>query len=572
MRYSHMLIPTLRQDPADAQVMSHKLMVRAGYIRKVAAGIYNYLPLGWRVLRKVESIIREEMNRAGAQELLMPAVQPAELWEMSGRWQQYGAELLRLKDRKGADFCIGPTHEEVVTSLVRDEVKSYRQVPLCLYQIQTKFRDEIRPRFGLMRGREFIMKDAYSFDVDEAGAQLSYDKMFSAYERIFQRCGLEFRPVEADTGAIGGNRSHEFQVLADTGEDAIAVCGACGYAANVELAEIQSGSKETAASVASCEKVLTPETKTIDDVSRFLGVPSSQVIKAVLMMVDETPVMALCRGDHEVNEVKLKRALKAENARLLEDDEVEKYFDSVAGFVGPAGQAKDTKIIADHGLKGLTEMVCGANEKDHHLVQVTVGKDFQADFADLRSAAQGDPCGRCGAEFEIRRGIEVGHVFFLGQKYSEAMEAQVLDEDGKARSLVMGCYGIGVGRTAAAAIEQNHDEMGIKWPMPIAPFQITLLTLGKDDALLEASQKIYNDLTQAGLEVLWDERPERPGVKFKDADLLGIPLRLTLGKRGLDAGVVELKERDDLDADAQTIAFADVVSTLSNKVKEKLQA
>ncbi len=572
MRYSQMLIPTLRQDPADAQVMSHKLMVRAGYIRKVAAGIYNYLPLGWRVLRKVENIIREEMNRAGAQELLMPAVQPAELWETSGRWQQYGAELLRLKDRKGADFCIGPTHEEVVTSLVRDEVKSYRQLPLCLYQIQTKFRDEIRPRFGLMRGREFIMKDAYSFDVDEAGAQLSYDKMFAAYERIFKRCGLEFRPVEADTGAIGGNRSHEFQVLADTGEDAIAVCGACGYAANVELAEIQAEVKETVVTGQPCEKVLTPDTKTIDDVSRFLGVAPSRVIKAVLLLVDETPVMALCRGDHEVNEVKLKRSLKADNARLLEDDEIEKYFSSVAGFAGPVGQSKDIQIIADHGLNGLAEMVCGANEEDHHLVQVTVGKDFQPVFADLRSADKGDPCGRCGSKFEICRGIEVGHVFFLGQKYSEAMEAQVLDEDGKARSLVMGCYGIGVGRTAAAAIEQNHDEVGIKWPMPIAPFQIALLTLGKDEALLEASEKIYNDLTQAGLEVLWDERSERPGVKFKDADLLGIPLRLTLGKRGLDAGVVELKYRENLDAEAESISFVDVVPTLSDKVKDKLKA
>tara|TARA_B100000683_G_scaffold198313_2_gene191452 strand:+ start:980 stop:2683 length:1704 start_codon:yes stop_codon:yes gene_type:complete len=567
-----MLIPTLRQEPADAQVVSHKLMVRAGYIRKVAAGIYNYLPLGWRVLRKVEQIVREEMNRAGAQELLMPAVQPAELWTESGRWQQYGAELLRLKDRKGGDFCIGPTHEEVVTALVRDEVKSYRQVPLSLYQIQTKFRDEIRPRFGLMRGREFIMKDAYSFDLDEAGAQLTYDKMYAAYERIFNRCGLAFRPVEADTGAIGGNRSHEFQVLADTGEDAIVTCGGCGYAANVELAEIQASEGAPMAASGPHEKVLTPDTKTIEDVSNFLGVPPSQVIKAVLFLVDDQPVVALCRGDHDVNEVKLKRALNATDARLLEDAEVQSHLKAPAGFVGPIGLPTDTKIVADHALSGLSEMVCGANETDHHLVQVTVGKDFDAQFADLRTAQGGDACGRCGTAFESRRGIEVGHVFFLGEKYSRAMGAEVLDESGKNVPLVMGCYGIGIGRTAAAAIEQNHDDSGIKWPMPIAPFQVTLLSLGKDDALLEASQKVYEDLTAAGLEVLWDERNERPGVKFKDADLLGIPLRLTLGKRGLENGVLELKNRHDLDADALSIPLGEAVEAVTAKVQEMLGA
>jgi prolyl-tRNA synthetase len=570
MRYSQMLIPTLRQDPADAQVISHKLMVRAGYIRKVAAGIYNYLPLGLRVLRKVEAIVREEMNRAGAQELLMPAIQPAELWQTSGRWQQYGAELLRLKDRKGADFCVGPTHEEVITSLVRDEVKSYRQVPLCLYQIQTKFRDEIRPRFGLMRGREFIMKDAYSFDIDEPSAQVSYDKMFAAYERIFKRCGLEFRPVEADTGAIGGNRSHEFQVLADTGEDAIAVCADCDYAANVELAEIQAQAATDQRDSGIVEKVLTPDTKTIEEVAAFLGLPSRQVIKAVLMMVDDAPVMALCRGDHEVNEVKLKRALKAQEARLLEDAEIQTLLASLPGFAGPVGLTKAVTVIADHGLNGMSEMVCGANEKDHHWVQVQVGRDFQPAFADLRSASEGDPCGRCGSAFDIRRGIEVGHVFSLGQKYSDAMDAQVLDESGKARPLLMGCYGIGIGRTAAAAIEQNHDDLGIKWPMAIAPFQVILLSLGKDDELVQASKEIYDGLTAAGIEVLWDDRPERPGVKFKDADLLGIPMRLTLGKRGLESGLVELKDRHNLDAEAQSIALSDIVSVLELKVKERL--
>jgi prolyl-tRNA synthetase len=546
LRYSQLFIPTVKETPADAQVTSHRLMMRAGMIRKVAAGVYTYLPLGLRVLRKVEAVIREEMDRAGAQEIFMPMVQPAELWEESGRWRQYGPELLRLKDRKGADFCLGPTHEEVVTATVRDEVKSYRQLPLNLYQIQTKFRDEMRPRFGLMRGREFSMKDAYSFDLDEAGANKSYDKMFLAYCRIFARLGLTFRPVEADTGSIGGNRSHEFQVLAETGEDAIVHCPSCQYAANVELAEIKRAHPAAhGGELRAVEKVATPGKKTIDEVAGFLGVPAAQVLKAVLFLVDDAPVMALCRGDHEVNEIKLKRALGANEARLLADDEVTALIGGPAGYVGPVGAKAGLKMVADHAVEGLRGLVTGANEADAHLVQVAVGRDFDASFADLRTAAPGDSCGRCGHALEGARGIEVGHVFFLGTKYSEALSANVLDEEGKERPMVMGCYGIGVGRTAAAAIEQNHDGDGILWPAPIAPFHVAVVALGTDPEVIETAEEIARSLEEEGFEVLLDDRDERPGVKFKDHDLIGCPLRIAVGGKSLKEGVVEVKRRQD---------------------------
>ena len=543
MRYSQMLIPTVKETPADAVVASHRLMMRAGMIRKLAAGIYTYLPLGWRVFTKVADIVRQEMNRAGAQEILMPAVQPAELWQESGRWEQYGPELLRFKDRKGGDFVVGPTHEEVVTALVRDEVKSYRQLPINLYQVQTKFRDEVRPRFGLMRGREFIMKDAYSFHVDEPSAHAEYENMFKAYQRIFARCGLKFRPVEADTGAIGGNRSHEFQVLADTGEDAIVYCDACGYAANVELAAIKAGDAKQADGPAHA-KLATPGKKTIEDVAAFVQQPAQGVVKAVLFLVDGEPVMALCRGDHDVNEIKLKRAVGGKDARLLTDDEA-KVAGLVPGFAGPVGAPRGVRVVADHALASVGPMVTGANEADHHLTGVVVGRDFQPAYADLRTAAAGDACGKCGAPLQAARGIEVGHVFFLGTKYSAAMKAVFQDEQKQERPYVMGCYGIGVTRTAAAAIEQNHDDDGIRWPAPIAPFHVSLVQLSTDDEATAAARALYDGLRKDGVEVLWDDRDERPGVKFKDHDLIGNPVRVAVGGKGLKEGVVEVKLRTE---------------------------
>ena len=585
MRYKSLLIPTMKETPADAQVVSHRLMMRAGMIRKVAAGIYNYLPLGLRVLQKISDIVREEMNRAGAQEILMPAVQPAELWQESGRWQQYGPELLRLQDRKNAEFCIGPTHEEVVVALVRDTVQSYRQLPLNLYQIQTKFRDEIRPRFGLMRGREFIMKDAYSFDLNEEQALSSYDAMYAAYQAIFKRCGLEFRAVEADTGSIGGNRSHEFQVLAETGEDAIVHCGECGYAANVELAEIKP-SAEDAVDASTVErgpqeKVSTPGQKTIEDVATFLGVSQSDVLKSVLFLLDEDleserPVMALCRGDHEINEVKLKRACGAETIRLLDDAEIISRVKSVPGYAGPVGlPPSDVEIVGDFGLQGSGALVAGANEADAHLVQVHLGRDFEVPFHDLRTAAPGDACGRCGTPFLAARGIEVGHVFFLGTKYSKSMGLTVLDEGGKASHPVMGCYGIGIGRTAAAAVEQNHDEDGMIWPFPIAPFHVSLVSIGKEEEVLTVATALYEELISQGIEVLFDDRAERPGVKFKDHDLIGCPIRVAVGGRALKEGNIEVKlrtvDRDGIQKVPHDSA-AQVIIEMVNALKEQSQA
>jgi len=571
MRYSQMLIPTVKETPADAEVASHRLMVRAGMIRKVAAGIYNYLPLGLRVLQKVERIVREELDKAGAQEILMPAIQPAELWQESGRWDKYGYELLRLRDRKKAEFCVGPTHEEVVTTLVRDEVQSYRQLPLNLYQIQTKFRDERRPRFGLMRGREFIMKDAYSFDLDDDGANQSYDKMFDAYVRIFKRCGLQFRPVEADTGSIGGARSHEFQVLADTGEDAIVYCDAADYAANVELAAIAPAADTPIPDDAKAfSEVETPNKKSIADVADFLGKEAKDVIKAVLFVVDGAPVMALCRGDHEVNDIKLKRALSADDVEMMKDEQVADVTNAPVGYAGPVNFS-GCKVVADAGLRGHHGMVCGANKGDTHLVNVAVGRDFEAEFHDLRRAKAGDPCGKGEGTFEEARGIEVGHVFFLGTTYSEKLGCTVLDENGDDKPLVMGCYGIGIGRTAAAAIEQNHDDDGILWPAPIAPFHVSLVRLGKgDDESKDVCEDIYAKLRAAGIEVLYDDREERPGVKFKDHDLIGNPVRVAVGGRGLKEGIVEVKKRTDGKEGVQKVPVADAVDTIESLVRSLL--
>jgi prolyl-tRNA synthetase len=550
MRWSKTLIPTLKEDPADAEVVSHKLLVRAGFIRQVSRGIYDYLPLALKVIRKIEGIVREEMNRAGAQELLMPIASPAELWQESGRWEMYGKELLRFKDRHDRDFCLGPTHEEIITDLVRRSVRSYRDLPLNLYQIQTKFRDEVRPRFGLMRGREFIMKDAYSFHADIADCRREYDNMFQAYKRIFSRFGLRFRPVEADTGAIGGSQSHEFQVLADSGEDAIASCDKCEYAANVEKAETSNrlpDDREASSESAKLEKVATPGKKSVAEVAEFLKLPAQKFIKTLVYKTDADELVAvLVRGDHEVNETKLKALLGCREVALADDAAVRAATQVAPGFLGPVGMK--LRMVADLALEGMQGAATGANEGDAHLTHVDQKRDFSPSaFADLRLARAGDPCPRCQTGIlEIHRGIEVGQVFYLGKKYSEAMGATYLDTEGREQPLEMGCYGIGISRLVAAAVEQNNDANGIIWPFPIAPFQALLLPINyKDKALQEVCDRLYQDLDRLGVEALLDDRDERPGVKFKDADLIGIPLRITVGAKGLEKGCVELRGRRD---------------------------
>jgi prolyl-tRNA synthetase len=573
MRYSQYFIPTVKETPSDAEVISHQLMLRAGMIRKLAAGIYNYLPLGLRSIRKVEAIVREEMNRAGAIEMLMPAVQPAELWKESGRWEFYGKELLRFKDRKDAEFCMGPTHEEVVTDLIRKEVRSYRQLPINLYQIQGKFRDEIRPRFGLMRGREFIMKDAYSFDVNEAGADVSYSKMYQAYRRIFERCGLRFRAVEADTGSIGGNFSHEFMVLADSGEDAIVSCSACQYAANMEKAETRKSTAGEHADPRPLERVVTPGQKSVEEVAAFLSVSSTQVVKTLVLLADNEPVVALLRGDFDLNEIKLKNHLGCAELEMAGDDVVAKVTGAPTGYAGPVGLPGKVKVVADLSLEGMHNFVTGANAGDTHLKNVNLGRDFSvAGFVDIRNVVVGDPCPRCeDGKLEIWRGIEVGHVFKLGTKYSKALHASFLDADGKEQIIYMGCYGIGIGRTVAACIEQNHDENGIIFPIPIAPFQVIVSALSaKDDAVRDAAEAVYQDLLQAGIEVLIDDRDERPGFKFKDADLIGIPLRIVVGAKNLVDGKVELKERRS--GEVEILPIAEALEKVKATIKAALQA
>jgi prolyl-tRNA synthetase len=550
MRYSRAFIPTLKETPADAQVVSHVFMVRGGFIRQLAAGIYNFLPLGWRVVRKIEEIVREEMDRAGAIEVLMPGAVPAELWQESGRWQVYGPELLRFKDRKGAEFCIGPTHEEVIVEMVRRDTASYRDLPKNLYQIQSKFRDEKRPRAGLMRGREFIMKDAYSFDRDEAGALRAYDAMYDAYGRIFRRCGLDFRAVEADTGAIGGSRSHEFQVLAESGEDAIVSCDNCDYAANVEQAEVArpaSPGITAPGGGGALEKVETPKQRTIEEVSAFLKVKPQQLIKTLVYVADGQPVAALVRGDRGLNEIALKKAIGATQMYLARDTEVKEATGVEPGFVGPVGLT--IPIYADWELEGATGAVAGATEYGHHLKNVDLARDAKVTkFASLRLAEAGDTCPRCKTgHFRPFKGIEVGHVFFLGTKYSAPMHCDFLDEDGSKKPMVMGCYGIGITRIAAAAIEQNHDNNGIVWPMSIAPYEVEIIALQNDAEVKKAAESLYAELTARGVEVLYDDRDERAGAKFKDADLIGIPLRVAIGARSLKEGKLELKWRKDKD-------------------------
>jgi prolyl-tRNA synthetase len=547
MRFSRMLIPTLRESPADAEVVSHQLMARAGLIRKVAAGIYNYLPLGLRVLQKIADIVRQEMNASGAQELQMPVVIPAELWKESGRWEAYGKELLRFKDRNDREFCLGPTHEEVITDLVRKSVRSYRQLPLNLYQIQTKFRDEIRPRFGLMRGREFMMKDGYSFDTNEDKALETYRTMFEAYKKIFKRCGLDFRPVEAITGAIGGNYSHEFQVLAASGEDAILSCNGCGYTANMEKAEIRlpadSGKKQSVSERKGLfQKAHTPQLKTIEEVSKFLKVEPTRLAKTLILNTNLGPVAALIRGDFELNEEKLKTALGVEWIHLAEEEMVRQVTGGPSGFSGPL--RLKIPVLADFSVSDLADFVVGANEQDHHFTGVNRGDFVIEKFADLRKAIKGDLCPRCDGSFEEFRGIEVGQVFYLGTKYSKSMQAVYLDEKGEEKLMVMGCYGIGISRTAAAAIEQHHDENGIMWPYPIAPFHFEMVPLNlREEKDRNLSEELYQQAVNRGFEVLLDDRDETAGVKFKDADLIGIPYRIILGAKGLAEGKVEFKER-----------------------------
>ncbi|QJA05925.1 proline--tRNA ligase [Thermosulfurimonas marina] len=543
MRLSRYFLPTLREDPSEAEVVSHRLMLRAGMIRRLASGIYTWLPFGLRALRKVENIIREEMDRAGAQEILMPLVQPAELWQETGRWGNFGPELLRFKDRREHEFCLGPTHEEVVTDIVRKEVRSYRDLPLILYQIAPKFRDEIRPRFGIMRAREFLMKDAYSFDADEEGLERSYRLMYETYERIFSRCGLRFRAVLADTGAIGGSESHEFMVLAETGEDRLALCEACGYAANVELAEVKRVYAYPEEPERPLEKVPTPGVKSVEEVAEFLGISPQKLVKTLLFRAGKEVVAVLIRGDLELNEVKLRNLLGVPAVEMADAETVERLTGAPVGFAGPVGLS-GVRLLADLSVQGLKNFVTGANEADAHYVNVNYGRDFpEPEFYDLSVAQEGDPCPRCGRPLGLTRGIEVGHIFKLGTKYSEAMGATFLDRQGRQRPLIMGCYGIGVGRTVAAAIEQNHDEAGIIFPREIAPFEAVILTLGPESELLEAAEGIYRGLQAEGLEVLWDDRDERPGVKFKDADLIGIPYQVILGKKFKETGRVELKER-----------------------------
>ncbi len=569
MRFSRSFIPTLKEDPADAEVVSHKLMVRAGMLRQVARGVYDLLPLGLRVVRKVERIVREEMDRTGAQELLMPIVCPGELWRESGRWEQYGKELLRFKDRNERDFCLGPTHEEVVTDIVRREVRSYRDLPLTLYQIQTKFRDEIRPRFGLMRAREFIMKDAYSFHADYADCEREYDVMFNAYTHIFERCGLRFRPVEAATGTIGGSKSHEFHVLAESGEDALVSCARCGYAGNIQQAGIQVVPPPAhAGALRAMHKVATPAQRSVEEVSAFLGVPPDRFIKTLLYATDSREtVAAVVRGDHALSEAKLQQALGCQWVTMADAATVERCTGAAVGFAGPIGLRM--RILADHAIRGLAGAVAGANETDYHLVDVAQERDLpELEFADLRTAQPGDPCVRCpDGVYEGHRGIEVGQVFYLGTKYSKAMGATYLDADGREQLMEMGCYGIGITRTAAAAIEQNHDDNGIIWPLALAPAHVHLIAVNPQDALQrEAAERLDGELAAAGVEVLYDDREERPGVKFKDADLIGVPLRVTVGPKALARGAVELKGRRE--AAVHELPLADAVTRLTALVRD----
>ena len=556
MRQSQTLIPTLKESPADAEIASHRLLVRAGFIRKVASGIYDFLPLGLRVVQRIEGIIREEMNRAGAQEVLLPIMQPREIWEESGRWSKYGPEMMRLVDRAERDFGLGPTHEEIITDLVRSNVSSYRDLPLNLYQIGTKFRDEIRPRFGLLRAREFLMKDGYSFDRDTEGMQRTYQLMYEAYGRVFTRSGCTWRAVEADTGLIGGDVSHEFMVPAEVGEDSIAFCSECSYAANLELASYRrreplKGEEHPR------EKVHTPDKRTIEDVSVFLGMEPERMIKCLMYLVEDRPVAVLVPGDREANEIKLERVFSTDEFRLFNEEDWKRFPDLLQGFVGPVGM-EDTEIIADPALEGAAGMACGANEADHHLRYVEQGRDFEVQrFADVSYAGEGDGCPRCGGVLKVEEGIEVGQVFQLGDRYSEPMGCNYDDEEGSSRPMIMGTYGIGVTRLMAAVVEQHHDDRGIIWPLSVAPCLLHILPLDyEEERRREAADELYRLCRGRGWEVLLDDRVERAGVKFADADLLGIPYRAVIGKGYLEDGKYEIQVRasgEKIKADLESV-------------------
>jgi len=571
MLFSSALIPTVKEAPADATNASHVLLSRAGFIRRVGAGIYDFLPLGYRVLRKVEAIVRDEMDRTGALEILMPALLPAEYFKETGRWDLYGPVLFRLKDRKGGEYNLGPTHEEVVTDIARREIRSWRDLPKTLYQVQVKFRDEPRPRGGLLRGREFLMKDAYSFDADEAGALASYEKMRQAYVRIFDRMGLTYRMVQADSGAIGGSTSAEFQVLVASGEDAIVACDKCDYAANVEVATAKAAEDDNApAAPAPMAKVHTPGHGDVQDVSKFLGVSSKQMLKTLVYVAGKDIVRAVVRGDHEVNEVRLARALGVDEVFLASEKDVEKVTGAKVGFAGPVGASGRTVI--DTTAARVRNGVTGANVTDYHLTGVDMTSLAWDEVADIRMATTGDPCPRCaGGTLASYRGIEAGHIFVLGTKYSHAMGATYIDEKQQIRDLVMGCYGIGVSRLVATTIEQHNDANGMIWPMSVAPYHVHLVTLGRDENLLATARALYSGLQAANVEVLWDDRDERPGVKFKDADLIGIPLRVTIGAKGLAEGRIELKPRTEGDPKkAELLLIADAAARIAGRVKAAL--
>jgi len=567
MRASRYFLATLKEAPSDAELISHKLMVRAGLIRRLAGGIYTWMPLGLRVVRKVETIVREEMNRAGALELFMPAVQPAELWQESGRWQKYGPELLRLKDRHERDFCIGPTHEEVITDVARREIRSYRQLPVHFYQIQTKFRDEIRPRFGVMRGREFTMKDGYSFHADYADLQREYRNMYDTYTRIFTRLGLQFRAVSADPGAIGGTGSQEFHVLAESGEDAIAYCPTSDYAANVELAEALAPRTPRKAPGEVMRKVPTPGATRCEDVARLLGVPLEKTVKAIAVVHGEEFALLLLRGDHALNEIKVQKNPRFNPFRFASEAEIERNLGCKPGYIGPVGVRAGVKVVADRAVSAMSDFVCGANEEGFHLTGVNFGRDCPEPLqvSDIRKVVAGDPSPDGKGTLEIVRGIEVGHIFQLRTAYSESMRATFLDEAGTSRPFEMGCYGIGVTRIVGAAIEQNHDERGIVFPEPIAPFHVVLVPIGyrKSAEVREASDSIYRMLTEAGVEVLLDDRDERPGVMFADAELIGIPHRMVIGERGLKDKVIEYQGRRD--KESRRVPLGDPLSALRTK-------
>lgn len=568
MRTTNLYAPTLREVPAEAEVKSHQLMLRAGMIRKAAGGLYTYMPLAWRTIKKIEAIIRDEMDKAGGQEISMPIVQPAEIWQESGRWSVYGDEMWRVKDRHGRGFCLGPTHEEMVTTLIRDEVRSYKQLPLSLYQIQNKYRDERRPRFGLMRSREFIMKDMYSFDKDVEGMNVSYKKMYDAYTNVFNRCGLEFRPVEADNGAIGGGHSHEFTVLAEAGESNIAYCSECDYAASDEKAELKviaSAEEE----MKELEKVSTPDAHTIEKVAEYLNLPLDKTIKAVAFQTDTNElVLAFVRGDHEVNDVKVINLIEGAIELRMADEEAIAAAGGVAGFMSPIGIKEGTKIVVDATVMGMYNACAGANEKDFHFINVNPKRDFKdVIVADIRMIKEGDACPHCGAPVKMTRGIEAGQVFTLGTKYSESLHATFLDENGKEKPLQMGCYGIGVGRTMAAAVEQNNDADGIIWPRSIAPYEAIVVPVNaKNEDQMAVAEEIYQGLLAQGVDAIIDDRKERAGVKFKDADLIGYPMRITVSPKALEEGSVEVKIRrsGEVKMVEKANAISEIVEILKN--------